>query len=272
MLKLLLNFIFFLLCVSSVTAQSIDNNFTLKEVNSKKIFCGKTTNKTSLVNCLIKTLKKSDERLRQIENLSLKEIQKYPYYEDNYQKDDHDLEKIGWFKSGFESSRKSWIVFRNADCNSISDFQKINNRKTGRLRCLVQLTNERIEKLYLLYLISSEEKETLSVSTHINPHPCDNTVTGNTLDIVNCESQKLKRAEKQLTKLLKKIKSRIARNNFTLLIKAQKFWVEFRDADGNAAGIYESGGGTARGPFALAIKTGVTENRIAQLSRIYLKK
>jgi uncharacterized protein YecT (DUF1311 family) len=246
---------------------------TLKTVSQQKSYCQNFTNGSTLSQCLYKELQSSTNKLKKIESLSIAEIEKYPNFEGDYKKNARDLEFVGWFKEGLSDSQKKWTIYRNANCEALSKFQSKHIFKIKNLRCLISATDERIKNLYIGYLIMPDEEETLPVEKNlIKPHPCDETVTGNTLDIVDCESKKLKRSEANLRKLLKAIKNKINKTDFNLLEKAQKAWVEFRDTDDSANGLYQSGGGTARGPLALMLATSDTEYRIIELKKIYLNK
>jgi uncharacterized protein YecT (DUF1311 family) len=231
----------------------------------------KQTSLFQRLQCIRQNRLSLDKRMKKLEQLALGQIDNYPG--EGEAKNERDMEVISWFKDGLIESRNAWHDFRTAECGLFGAFGKRSNPALLTEQCRIALTKARIRSFYRAYLLLPEEAEELSFYNPILPyHPCDNTVSGTTLDIVDCGVKKLERSAARMSKILAKIKLKISSTDFANLSNAQTAWERYIDTYYNSTSLYETAGGTAGESIALLHKTEETELRIRFLKRHFLNQ
>jgi uncharacterized protein YecT (DUF1311 family) len=95
---------------------------------------------------------------------------------------------------------------------------------------------------------------------------CANAVT--TLDMVKCFSNAKDAADSELNTVYKQIRKKLETDDVKRLTVAQKFWIQYRDANCSAErSLYD--GGTASGPVYLACLEAMTRARTMELRLTY---
>lgn len=96
--------------------------------------------------------------------------------------------------------------------------------------------------------------------------PCHDTVV--TLDLSSCMAKALKSADAKLNATYLRIQTALTEEEVKSLAKAERLWVQYRDANCNAEySLYD--GGTAGPPTRLACLEAETKTREASLRRSF---
>jgi uncharacterized protein YecT (DUF1311 family) len=107
-----------------------------------------------------------------------------------------------------------------------------------------------------------------SFAQHMNEQdsPCPNAIT--TLDMANCFSNAQAASDAKLNSLYQQIRKKLDADDFKRLTTAQRFWIQYRDANCLAErDLYD--GGTASGPVYVACLEAMTRARTEELRLAY---
>jgi uncharacterized protein YecT (DUF1311 family) len=107
-----------------------------------------------------------------------------------------------------------------------------------------------------------------SFAQHMNEQgsSCPDAVT--TLDMVKCFSNAKDASDKELNSLYQQVRKKLETDEVKRLTVAQRFWIQYRDANCAAErSLYE--GGTASAPVYLACFDAMTRARIRELRLMY---
>jgi uncharacterized protein YecT (DUF1311 family) len=107
-----------------------------------------------------------------------------------------------------------------------------------------------------------------SFAQHMNDKapPCPDAVT--TLDMAKCFSNAKDAADSELNSVYQRIREKLETDDMKRLTAAQRFWIQYRDANCSAErSLY--GGGTAAGPVYLACLEAMTRARTTELRLTY---
>jgi uncharacterized protein YecT (DUF1311 family) len=96
--------------------------------------------------------------------------------------------------------------------------------------------------------------------------PCPNAVT--TLDMAKCFSNAKAASDAEINSLYQQIRKKLDADDVKRLAVAQRFWIQYRDANCLAErSLYD--GGTASGPVYLACLEAMTRARTRELRLAY---
>jgi uncharacterized protein YecT (DUF1311 family) len=107
-----------------------------------------------------------------------------------------------------------------------------------------------------------------SFAQHMNEQgsPCADAVT--TLDMAKCFSNAKDASDKELNSVYQQVRERLETDDVKRLTLAQRFWIQYRDANCSAErSLYN--GGTAAGPVYLACLEAMTRARTTELRLTY---
>jgi uncharacterized protein YecT (DUF1311 family) len=122
--------------------------------------------------------------------------------------------------------------------------------------------------LYLAIILTAALLATPAYGQHMNEKdsPCAGIVT--TADLTDCLSGARDKADAKLNSVYKELRSRLEGTDVELLIKTQRLWIQYRDANCSAErDLYE--GGTAKYAVYFACLESMTRARTRELQITY---
>jgi uncharacterized protein YecT (DUF1311 family) len=120
----------------------------------------------------------------------------------------------------------------------------------------------------IVLLVLSSLAVAPSFAQHMNDKasPCPDAVT--TLDMAKCFSNAKDAADSELNAVYQRIREKLETDDIKRLTVAQRFWIQYRDANCSAErALYD--GGTAAGPVYLACLEAMTRARTTELRLTY---